>query len=259
MRTPTSVRFVTPLALALALAAAAARADVVIPSIGVLAGRGRRRVPERRARLQPDELADQRTRRSSTTRRSRPDAHGVRSRRSPRGRSSPSTTSSGRLFGKTLDDGAFGPIRFQTSGALIVSSSVNNVQRAAATASVSGQWLPGLDATAAVKAGTLVQLASSVDLLGGLPHERRLHEPRRDDRDRDREGPEGRRHASSRARTIDPLARERLRADRQLGRASRASRARPTRISGSSSRATSRCSPSRPSSTTPPEIPSRSS
>ncbi len=72
----------------------------------------------------------------------------------------------GTLFGKTLDDGAFGPIRFQTSGTVIVSSSVNNYN-ACGNGSVSGQWLPGLDATAALKAGTLVQLASSVDLGSG--------------------------------------------------------------------------------------------
>jgi PKD repeat protein len=72
----------------------------------------------------------------------------------------------GTLFGKTLDDGAFGPIRFQTAGTLLVSSSVNNYN-ACGNGSVSGQWLPGLDATSALKAGTLVQLASSVDLATG--------------------------------------------------------------------------------------------
>lgn len=68
----------------------------------------------------------------------------------------------GTLFGKTLDDGAFGPIRFQTTGTVIVSSSVNNYN-ACGNGSVSGQWLPGLDATAALKTGTLVQLAASTD------------------------------------------------------------------------------------------------
>jgi hypothetical protein len=72
----------------------------------------------------------------------------------------------GTLFGKSLDDGAFGPIRFQTTGTLLVSSSVNNYN-ACGNGSVSGQWLPGLDATSALKAGTLVQLASSVDLSAG--------------------------------------------------------------------------------------------
>lgn len=68
----------------------------------------------------------------------------------------------GTLFGKTLDDGAFGPIRFQTTGTVIVSSSVNNYN-ACGNGSISGQWLPGLDATAALKTGTLVQLAASTD------------------------------------------------------------------------------------------------
>ncbi|HQQ76931.1 MAG TPA: PKD domain-containing protein [Thermoanaerobaculia bacterium] len=72
----------------------------------------------------------------------------------------------GTLFGRTLDNGSFGPIRFQTSGTLLVSSSVNNYN-ACGNGSVSGQWLPGLDAAAALKAGTLVQLASSVDLAAG--------------------------------------------------------------------------------------------
>ena len=72
----------------------------------------------------------------------------------------------GTLFGKTLDDGAFGPIRFQTSGTVIVSSSVNNYN-ACGNASVSGQWLPGLDAAQAQRTGTLVQLASSVNTSTG--------------------------------------------------------------------------------------------
>lgn len=72
----------------------------------------------------------------------------------------------GSLFGRTLDNGSFGPIRFQTSGTILVSSSVNNYN-ACGNGSVSGQWLPGLDATAALKTGTLVQLASSVDLAAG--------------------------------------------------------------------------------------------
>ena len=68
----------------------------------------------------------------------------------------------GTLFGKTLDDGAFGPIRFQTAGPVIVSSSVNNYN-ACGNGSVSGQWLPGLDAGSALTAGTLVQIAASAD------------------------------------------------------------------------------------------------
>ena len=163
----------------------------------------------------------------------------------------------GTLFGKTLDDGAFGPIRFQTSGTVIVSSSVNNYN-ACGNGAVSGQWLPGLDATAAVKAGTLVQLASSVDLNSGLPDERRLHELRHVRRHRERERAQGRRHVG--LDRHDRAARaERLQAGRQLGATSRESRERTTRTSGSSSRATSPSSPSPPSSTMRPEIPSRSS
>jgi PKD repeat protein len=72
----------------------------------------------------------------------------------------------GTLFGRTLDQGSFGPIRFQTTGTLIVSSSVNNYN-ACGNGAISGQWLPGLDATAALTAGTLVQLASSANLSSG--------------------------------------------------------------------------------------------
>jgi len=72
----------------------------------------------------------------------------------------------GTLFGRTIDDGSFGPIRFQTSGTIVVSSSVNNYN-ACGNGAVSGQLLSGLDASAAARAGTLVQLASSVDLNSG--------------------------------------------------------------------------------------------
>lgn len=59
--------------------------------------------------------------------------------------------------------GPFGPVRLRTSaapGSLIASSSVNNTN-GCGNGSVSGQWLPGLDATAALTKGTLVQLAAS--------------------------------------------------------------------------------------------------
>jgi PKD repeat protein len=62
------------------------------------------------------------------------------------------------LFGQSL--GVFGPILFQTAGTLLVSSGVNNVN-GCGNGSVSGQWLPGIDTSAALKAGTLVQLAAS--------------------------------------------------------------------------------------------------
>jgi PKD repeat protein len=64
------------------------------------------------------------------------------------------------LFGRSV--GSFGPIRFQTSSPLVVSSSVNNVN-GCGNGSVSGQWLPGIDVQGALKAGTLVQLAVSAD------------------------------------------------------------------------------------------------
>ena len=62
------------------------------------------------------------------------------------------------LFGRGL--GAYGPIRLLAGGALIVSSTVNNVN-ACGTGAISGQWLPGLDASQALTAGILVQLGLS--------------------------------------------------------------------------------------------------
>ncbi len=58
--------------------------------------------------------------------------------------------------------GVFGPIRFQTTAPIIVSSSVNNVN-ACGNGATSGQWLPGIDVGQALKAGTLVQLAASAN------------------------------------------------------------------------------------------------
>jgi len=68
----------------------------------------------------------------------------------------------GTLFGRTLANAAFGPIRFATSAPIIVSSSVNNVN-ACGNGATSGQWLPGIDVGQALRAGTLVQLAASAD------------------------------------------------------------------------------------------------
>ena len=62
------------------------------------------------------------------------------------------------LFAQSI--GVFGPIRLQTTEPLLVSSGVNNVN-ACGNGSVSGQWLPGIDTSAALQAGTLVQLAAS--------------------------------------------------------------------------------------------------
>jgi PKD repeat protein len=64
------------------------------------------------------------------------------------------------LFG--LGKGPFGPIRFETSAPIVVSSSVNN-QNGCGNGSVSGQWLPGIDAANALRSGTLVHLAASAD------------------------------------------------------------------------------------------------
>ncbi len=164
MRTPASVRFVTPLALTLAFAAAAARADVVIPSTVYRRGAGGAEFRSDVRVLNPTAspinytpvLYDQVSGQTLTAPLQTIPARTQQS----------FDNIVGTLFGKTLVDGAFGPIRFQTSGAILVSSSVNNYN-ACGNGAISGQWLPGLDATAAVKAGTLVQLASSVDLNSG--------------------------------------------------------------------------------------------
>ena len=62
--------------------------------------------------------------------------------------------------------GVFGPIRFETTAPIIVSSSVNNVN-ACGNGATSGQWLPGIDAGQALKTGTLVQLAASASGASG--------------------------------------------------------------------------------------------
>ncbi len=156
--------FVTLLALTLVLAAASAKADVVIPSSVYRRGAGGAEfrsdvrifnptaAPVNVTPIFYDQVSGQAITMPVET-------------IPPRAQKSYDNIV-GTLFGKTLDDGAFGPIRFQTSGTVIVSSSVNNYN-ACGNGSVSGQWLPGLDATSAAKAGTLVQLASSVDLTAG--------------------------------------------------------------------------------------------
>ncbi|MGE5346342.1 MAG: PKD domain-containing protein [Acidithiobacillales bacterium] len=58
--------------------------------------------------------------------------------------------------------GSFGPVRFQTSVPLVVSSGTNN-ENGCGNGSISGQWIPGLDTRLAASAGALVQLASSTD------------------------------------------------------------------------------------------------
>ncbi len=64
------------------------------------------------------------------------------------------------LFGKTLIQGAYGPIRFDSTGPILVAANVNNVN-ACGSGAVSGQWLPGLAATQALRAGVIGQLAVS--------------------------------------------------------------------------------------------------
>ena len=78
------------------------------------------------------------------------------------------------LFGRTAP--SFGPIRFQTTASLVVSSSVNNVN-ACRSGAVSGQWLPGIDVGKALKAGTLVQLAVSADGASGYRSNVVFHNP----------------------------------------------------------------------------------
>jgi len=69
------------------------------------------------------------------------------------------------VFGqtRTLAGGPFGPIRFQTSAAIFASSATNNVNGCSHTGAVQGQWIPGLDVSAAKTSGTLLQLAASTD------------------------------------------------------------------------------------------------
>ncbi len=70
------------------------------------------------------------------------------------------------LFGRTLDQGSYGPILFQATSSILVSSGVNNV-KACGTGAVSGQWLPGVAESQAMKAGTIGQLAVSASSATG--------------------------------------------------------------------------------------------
>ncbi len=70
------------------------------------------------------------------------------------------------LFGRVLEQGAYGPIRFDATSGIVVSSSVNNVNACGAGA-VSGMWLPGIDASLALRSGTIGQLAVSASPSGG--------------------------------------------------------------------------------------------
>ena len=255
MTTARSMRSVT--LLALVLAAAAASADVVIPSSVYRRGAGGAEFRSDVRIFNPDERARERD--ADPLRPGLgPDDHEARRDDSAARRRRRTTTSWGRSSGRRSTTAPSGRSASRRPAPLIVSSSVNNYN-ACGNASVSGQWLPGLDAASALRTGTLVQLAVERGHVHGLPHERRLHESRHVRRDRRREGPPRRRTLVSEG-TIGPLPRERLHADRELGpSASPESTGPPTRTSGWSSRATSPSSRSRPSSTTPRATPSRSS
>ena len=61
------------------------------------------------------------------------------------------------LFGREPDDGAYGPIQFEASGPILVAATVNNVN-ACGTGAVSGQWLPAVAASHALRAGVIGQV-----------------------------------------------------------------------------------------------------
>ena len=160
MGTLASVRLVTPFALTLALAASAARADVVIPSSAFSSGRNLAEFHSDVRVFNPTSSPI-----NFTPIFYRSDAGGnvLNTVQMPVVTIGPREQLAydnvlQSLFGQSL--GVFGPIRLQTAGALLVSSGVNNVN-GCGNGSVSGQWLPGIDTSAALKAGTLVQLAAS--------------------------------------------------------------------------------------------------
>ena len=64
------------------------------------------------------------------------------------------------LFGKTLNQGAFGPIRFDATGPVLAAANVNNVN-SCGTGAASGQWLPGIAVLQALSTGVIGQLAVS--------------------------------------------------------------------------------------------------
>ena len=71
------------------------------------------------------------------------------------------------LFGRGLSDGAYGPIRFEATGPIVVGATVNNVN-ACGSGAASGQWLPGIGASEALKAGVIGQLAVSATSSSGF-------------------------------------------------------------------------------------------
>jgi PKD repeat protein len=165
MRTPASVRSVTPLVLTLALAAAA-RADVVIPSSAFSPGQNSAEYHSDVRVFNPTNSPI-----NFTPIFYRSDAGGnvLNTVQMPVVTIGPRQQLTydnvlQSLFAQSI--GVFGPIRLQTTGTLLVSSGVNNVN-ACGNGSVSGQWLPGIDTSAALKAGTLVQLAASASVTTG--------------------------------------------------------------------------------------------
>lgn len=68
------------------------------------------------------------------------------------------------LFSRSI--GSFGPIRIVTEKAPVVSSVTFNTR--ACGSSLSGQWVPGIDASRARKAGVIPHLARSVDDVSGF-------------------------------------------------------------------------------------------
>ena len=146
MRTPTSVRFVTPLALALALAAAPVTADVVIPSSAFV----------QRCRNVAEFQTDVRVFNPTSSpvnvtpvfydQRDRPDASRRRSRivTVPARGQVAFDNILATLFGRptTAPSGRSASRRRRT---IIVSSCVNNVNACGNGLGTSGQWLPGID------------------------------------------------------------------------------------------------------------------
>lgn len=62
------------------------------------------------------------------------------------------------LFGQSI--GAYGPIRFETSGPLVIGATVSNIN-ACQTEAVSGQWLPAVPVAQAMHAGVIGQILIS--------------------------------------------------------------------------------------------------
>lgn len=62
--------------------------------------------------------------------------------------------------------GSYGPVLFQVSAPLVVSSGTNNYN-GCGNGSISGQWIPGLDLSLQAPAGELIQLATNPDLNSG--------------------------------------------------------------------------------------------